>query len=154
MKETTQFWSKNRSSLLKEQREATRRVHSTIWIKIQQIPLNLTCYKGNTTECRPRVTGLWQLNNVSWRFAVKPGTQQLSLPRRIRNKSTTRRTKGRNIRLRTKHSCLSYFCFLGSWKAQERFYLYIIYLKIFLEIDLIILYVYGNELYDESFYAN
>ena len=97
------FGARTISSLPKEDREATRRVHSSIRIKIQQVPLNLTCSKGNATECRPRVTGLRQLNNVLWLFAVKLRTQQLSLRRRIRNKSTTWRTKGRNIRLRTKH---------------------------------------------------
>ena len=45
------------------------------------------------------------------------------------------------------------FLFFGIMKGT-RTILYIIYFKMFLEIDLIILYVYGNELYDDSFYAN
>ena len=83
-------------------RETTKRVHTIIRIKIQQVPLNLTCSECNTTDCRSKMTGLRQLNNVSWLITDKPRIQQLSLHRRIWNKRTTRRKKRRNIWLRTK----------------------------------------------------
>ena len=59
------FGARTDAVFRKKHREATRRVHTTIQIKIQQVLLNLTCSEGNPTECRPRVTGLRQLNNVS-----------------------------------------------------------------------------------------
>ena len=63
-KETTQFWSKNRSSSLKEHRETIRWVHSTIWIKIQQVPLNLTCC--NSTMSRDCLLSNQVLNNSAF----------------------------------------------------------------------------------------
>ena len=93
----------------KKLREATRRVHTTIRIKIHQVPLYLTRSEGNPTECRSRMTGLRQLNNVSWLLTVKPRTQQLSLPHRIWNKRASRRTKRRNNWLcATEKRCTAY----------------------------------------------
>ena len=105
-KKVTQFRGKNRNSLKKKQRETTRRVHTTIRIEIHQVPLNLTRSEGNLTECRSRMTSWRQLNDFLWLLTVKPRTQQLSLPHRIWNKCTTRRTKRRNIWLWAKDRTL------------------------------------------------
>ena len=56
------FGARTEEVFRKKYREATRRVHSTIRIKIQQVPLNLTCSEGNAAECKPRKKGLRQLN--------------------------------------------------------------------------------------------
>ena len=60
----------------KEQREATRRVHSTIWIQ----QLHLTCSKGNATECRPGGTGQQCLVTVSKHSTAQQGSETRAPP--------------------------------------------------------------------------